>query len=206
MRHFKQKLRLTIYISTIFLSTLLLGFKLLTNPVHITGHLRKNPKDTSAYVGGITVIVKGNNKLIAKTFTDRHGNFELTFTPKNEKSFDFYCYGLAVDTQQFDTVLLTLTKYEGQTKVENYFICPDYDAKIGIQKAKVNFIDFDYWEGCETGKGKCKPLNFTRTKDEKNWYLILPCGGTETSINFSNSDNTFLQKQHLFYENCSPYL
>ena len=98
MRHFKQKLRLIIYISTILLATLLLGFKLLTTPVHITGHLRNNPKDTFANIKGIAVIVKGGNKVLAKTFTDRHGNFELTFTPEKEKSFDFYCYGLAVDT------------------------------------------------------------------------------------------------------------
>ena len=133
VRHFKQKLRLTIYISTIFLSTLLLGFKLLTNPVHITGHLRKNPKDTSAYVGGITVIVKGDNKLIAKTFTDRHGNFELTFTPKNEKSFDFYCYGLAVDTlliasvQTFESDTPDLTFYIPGIKKKNSLgqtLCP----------------------------------------------------------------------------------
>lgn len=91
-------MRLTIYISTILFATLLLGFKLLTNPVHITGHLKRNPKDTSAYVEGIAIIVKGDNKILAKTFTDRHGNFELTFTPEKEKSFDFYCYGLAVDT------------------------------------------------------------------------------------------------------------
>ena len=115
-------------------------------------------------------------------------------------------YSYKNNTKQYDTVLLTLTKYEGQTTIKNYFICPDYDAKIGIQKAKVNFIDFDYWEGCETGKGKCNPLNFTRTKDEKNWYLIMPCGGTETSITFSNSDKTFSQKQHLFFEKCLPYL
>ena len=91
-------MRLTIYISIIFLATLLLGFELLTYPVHITGHLRRNPKDTSAYISGIAVFVKGDNKVLAKTFTDKHGNFELTFTPKKEKSFDFFCNGLAVDT------------------------------------------------------------------------------------------------------------
>ena len=133
---------------------------------------------------------------IFKDFTD------TTFADTINVGYHFYKDNI----QLFDTVLLTLTKYEGQTKVENYFVCPDYDAKIGIQKAKVNFIDFEYWEGCEKGKGKCKPLNFTRTKDEKNWYLIMPCGGTETSINISNSDNTFSQKQHLFYEKCPPYL
>src|SRR5687768_16758191 len=89
VRHFKQTLRLTIYISTIIAATLLLGFRLLTNPVHITGHLKKNPKDTSAYVEGIAVIVKGDNKVLAHTFADRQGNFEVTFTPDKERSFDF---------------------------------------------------------------------------------------------------------------------
>jgi hypothetical protein len=133
---------------------------------------------------------------IIKDFTD------TTFADTINVGYYFYKDNI----QQFDTVLLTLTKYEGQTKIENYFICPDYDAKIGIQKAKINFIDFDYWEGCETGKGKCKPLNFTRTKDEKNWYLIMPCGGTETSITVSSSDKTFSEKQHLFHDKCPPFL
>ncbi len=108
--------------------------------------------------------------------------------------------------KQFDTVLLTLRKYEGQTTFENYFICPDYDAKLGIQKAKINFIDFNYWEACETGKETCKPLNFTRTIHDKNWYLIMPCGGTETSINISNLSKTFLKKQNLYHDKCPPYL
>jgi hypothetical protein len=110
------------------------------------------------------------------------------------------------NTQQFDTVFLTLAKYEGHSKVENYFICPDYDAKLGIQKARIVFIDSKYWADCETGKGKCNPLNFMRTKDEKNWYLLMPCGGTLTSITVSNSDNTFSQEQHLFHRNCPPFL
>ena len=133
---------------------------------------------------------------IIKDFTDS------TFADTINVGYYFY----KDNTQQFDTVLLTLTKYEGQTKVENYFICPDYDARIGIQKAKVNFIDFDYWESCETGKGKCIPLNFRRTKDEKNWYLIMPCGGTETNVKVSSSDKTFSQQQHLFHDKCPPFL
>ncbi|TAL41450.1 MAG: hypothetical protein EPN92_12940 [Chitinophagaceae bacterium] len=74
------------------------GYKLLTLPVNITGHLKKNPKDTSAYVEGLLVFVKGNSKVLAKTFTDKKGDFELTFTPNKEKSFDFYCNGVAIDT------------------------------------------------------------------------------------------------------------
>ena len=133
---------------------------------------------------------------IIKDFTD------TTFTDTINVGYYFY----KDNKQQFDTVLLTLTKYEGQTKIENYFICPDYDAKLGIQKAKVNFIDFKYWEDCETGKVVCKPLNFTRTKEEKNWYLIMPCGGTETSITVSSSDKSYSQQQHLYHDKCPPFL
>ena len=133
---------------------------------------------------------------IIKDFTD------TTFADTINVGYYFY----KDNTQQFDTVLLTLRKYEGQTKTENYFICPDYDAKLGIQKANIKFIDFDYWERCETGKGECKPLTFTRAKDEKNSYLIMPCGGTETSITVSSSDKTFSQEQHLFHDKCPPFL
>jgi hypothetical protein len=133
---------------------------------------------------------------IIKDFTD------TTFSDTINVGYYFY----KDNTQPFDTVLLTLTKYEGQTELKNYFICPDYDAKLGIQKAKVNFIDFNYWENCETRKGECKPLNFTRRKDEKNWFLIMPCGGTETKVTVSSSDKTFSQEQHLFHDKCPPFL
>ena len=113
-----QTLRLTIYISTIIAATLLLGFRLLTNPVHITGHLKRNPTDTSAYIEGIEVIVKGDNKFLAKTFTDRVGNFELTFTPDKEKSFDFYCFGLAVDT----LLVASVRTFESDTPDLTFYI------------------------------------------------------------------------------------
>lgn len=47
--------------------------------------------------------------------------------------------------------------------MKNYFVCPDYDGQTNIQKAKIEYIDFDYWEGCETGGSECKPLTFSRT-------------------------------------------
>ena len=93
VRHFKQTLRLTTYISTILFVTLLFGFNHLTNPVHISGHLKRNPKDTSsAYVEGIAVIVKGDNKILTHTVADKNGNFKVTFTPTKEKSFDFFVF------------------------------------------------------------------------------------------------------------------
>ena len=118
MRHFKQTLHLTIYISTIFFATLCLGFRLLTNPVTISGHLKKNPKDTSAYVDGLLVFVKGDNKILAKTFSDNKGDFEITFTPNQEKSFDFYCTGLGIDT----LLIASVTTFESDTPEMTFYI------------------------------------------------------------------------------------
>lgn len=103
-----------------------------------------------------------------------------------------------------DTVLLTLKKDGGKTSVKNYFICPDNDGKQGIKSTKIDFIDFAYWEACETGKGDCQPLTITRPKAEKNWYLMMPCGGTETAISITGQN--FNKKLHLHHDNCPPYL
>jgi len=114
---------------TIFTATLLLGFRIFTNPVIITGHLKKNPKDTSAYIENIVVFVKGDNKLLAKTLTDRKGNFTITFTPKDEKSFDFYCTGLAVDT----LLLSSVTSFESDTPEMTFYI-PGLHKKTSLGK------------------------------------------------------------------------
>jgi hypothetical protein len=113
-------------------------------------------------------------------------------------------YNYKQPDSNIDTVILTLKEYAGETTIENYFICPDYDGKANIQKAKIEFIDFDYWEGCETGEGECKPLTFTRTKAEKNWFLIMPCGGTETSVSVSGEG--FSTELELSHDNCPPCL
>ena len=148
MRHFTRKLRLTTYISTILVLTLLLAFRLSTNPITITGHLKTNLKDTSAYLEGISIIVKGNNKILAQTFTDRQGNFELTFTPDKEKSFDFYCYGLAVDTlliasiRTFESDTPDLTFYIPGVTKKNFLgqtLCPK--CKKGDKVYKIRYGD-----------------------------------------------------------------
>ncbi len=113
-------------------------------------------------------------------------------------------YNYKLPENNFSNVLLTFKKYDGQTTVKNYFICPEYDGTTNIQKAKIEFIDFDYWESCETGKGDCKPLTFSRTKNEQNWFLIMPCGGTETTISISGQ--AFNKELHLNNDNCPPYL
>ncbi len=117
MRHFKI-LRLIIYISTIFLSTILVGFRPLTNPVTISGHLKKSPKDTSAYVDILLVFVKGDNRILAKSVTNNNGDFEITFTPNKEKSFDFYCTGLGIDT----LLIASVTTFESDTPEMTFYV------------------------------------------------------------------------------------
>ena len=104
-----------------------------------------------------------------------------------------------------DTVLLNLTTYAGDTKTNNYYIFPNYDAVNGIEKVKLSYIDFDYWEGCETGKGECNPLTFTRDSVHEKWYLIMPCGGTQTDITFTASGQKSPIKQvSLGFPDCPP--
>ena len=177
MRHFKQTLRLTIYISTIFAATLLLGFRLFTNPITITGHLKKNPKDSSGFVEWVTVFVKSDNKILAKVLTDNKGDFKLTFTPENQKSFDFYCTGVGLDTllissvKTFESDTPEMTFYIPGLRKKNSLgktICPkcnkadkvykivysdgipdhfDDDTKVRKPNANPNIIDGEYYAG-----------------------------------------------------------
>jgi hypothetical protein len=125
--------------------TLLLGFRLLTNSVHITGHLKRNPKDTSAYVAGVAVIVKGDNKILAHTFADRQGNFEITFRPDKEKSFDFFVCGIAVDTmligsvKTFDSDTPEMTFYIPALRKRNFLgqmLCPKCNKADKVYKIR----------------------------------------------------------------------
>lgn len=104
-----------------------------------------------------------------------------------------------------DTALLNLTTYTGNTKTTDYYIFPDYDAKKGIEKVKISYVDFDYWEGCETGKGECKPLTFIRGTKDENWFLFMPCGGTATSVTLTASgQNNPIQKTNIGHSECPP--
>lgn|SRR5699024_2637767 len=106
--------------------------------------------------------------------------------------------------KDIDNVLLTIKEYDERPATKNNFICPNYDGKTYIQKVKLEFIDFNYWENCELGKDECKALTFTRTKKDQKWYLIMPCGGTETAITISGKN--FNEEIHLFHDDCPPLL
>ena len=106
------------FIASILIVVIFFGFKPLTNQVYITGHIKQNPKDTSAFVSHIIVFVKGDNKVLAKAVTDDNGNFDLSFTPNKEKSFDFFCYGVGVDTM----LIASVTTFESDTPEMTFFI------------------------------------------------------------------------------------
>ena len=95
-----------------------MGFKTPSNPVYITGHIRHNPKDTSAFLGELSVFVRGGVEILAKTNTDKNGNFKLTFTPTNEKSFEFFCYSPGTDS----ILLASIKSFESDTPEMTFYI------------------------------------------------------------------------------------
>ena len=102
----------------LFSGILTSGFKPFTNPLYITGHIKKDLKDSSTYVDHLMVFVKGRSKILAKAFTDNKGNFEMTFTPEKDKSFDFYCSGIGIDT----LLLASITTFESDTPTLIFYI------------------------------------------------------------------------------------
>lgn len=101
----------------------------MTNPVIIKGHLKNNPKDSSAFFDMVMVFVKGDNKILAKVLADNKGDFEMTFTPEKEKSFDFYCTGLGIDT----LLIASVTTFESDTPEMTFYV-PGQLKRNGIGK------------------------------------------------------------------------
>jgi hypothetical protein len=114
-------------------------------------------------------------------------------------------YGWNQNETAPDTALLTLTTYTGGTKTKDYYIFPEYNARKGIESVRISTVNFDYWEGCETGKSDCKPLKFVRTKKDENLFLFMPCGGTQTSVTLSASGKEEpIQKLRIVSSECPP--
>ena len=70
--------------------------------------------------------------------------------------------------------LLTIPSY-GQTKIN--------------KKVIVHTLDFAYLEGCETGKGDCKPIEIVRKSKTDSVILIFPSGGTESDVYLRSAKN-----------------
>lgn len=157
-------------------------------------------------------------QVLAKLITPGHGSkiyiarYKVIKVLKGTLSNDtinvgYYFYNDFQNTQ--DTSLLNLTIYNGITKIFDYYIFPDYDAKKGIEKVSISIVDFDYWEGCETGRTKCEPLTFIRGSKGVKWFLIMPCGGTSTTVTLSQQrgipkENEIIQKCEIYHTDCPP--
>ena len=105
--------------------------------------------------------------------------------------------------------LLTIEKQEGNFETQDYYIFPNYNIKEGIENVKISTVEFDYWESCETGKGECQPLKFTRSKKDEKWFMILPCGGTSTTVYLSEEQGIpnktdVIQKNQITAYECPP--
>lgn len=46
----------------------------------------------------------------------------------------------------------------------------------------VQTLGFDYSEGCETGKGDCKPIEIVRQNKQDTVLLVFPSGGTQSDV------------------------
>lgn len=103
-----------------------------------------------------------------------------------------------------EPVLLTLLKYDGKTSMKNYYHYPNYNALEGAEKVNVVRISRSYWEGCETGVGACEPLTFYRDSKLKKTFLLLPCGGTTTSVSLSSNKNGVFIENEWSAQNCPP--
>lgn len=103
-----------------------------------------------------------------------------------------------------EPVLLTLLEYDGKTSIKNYYHYPNYNALEGAEKVNVFRVSRSYWEGCETGAGTCEPLTFYKKSKLKKTFLLLPCGGTVTSVSLSSKENGISLKNEWRANDCPP--
>lgn len=101
-----------------FILPVITSFKLASHPVNIKGHLKKNPADTSADINAVTVFVKADDKKLAEAVTNDKGDFEMSFTAGDEKSFDFYCSAAGIDT----LLIASFKHFESDTPEITFFI------------------------------------------------------------------------------------
>ena len=53
----------------------------------------------------------------------------------------------------------------------------------------VQTLNFYYLEGCETGKGDCKPIEIFRQNKQDSVLLVFPSGGTQSDVYLHSTKN-----------------
>ena len=71
---------------------------------------------------------------------------------------------------------------------------------------KIEFtVDREYWEACETGLGDCAPLTLRRDSKQDSVLLVMPCGGTTTTVVLSGPGlEKPIQKVTVSSNDCPP--
>jgi hypothetical protein len=120
----------------------------------------------------------------------------------------YYFYKALKDPPKY--AVLSLATYEGGSLVSDDYTFPEYDQVSGTASAHVETIDFDYWEGCETGEGECEPLTFTRKPGIDRWFLMMPCAGNMGTVTLSKKMKVASGDEVIFTtaisaQECPPY-
>ncbi|MGN6402276.1 MAG: hypothetical protein ACTHMD_17585 [Flavisolibacter sp.] len=97
---------------------LLFGFVLFSYECDLKGHLRIHRNSTYSNLHDIEIFVKGNEKFLGKTKTDKKGNFNLFFLVNQEKAFLFYAVPVKGDT----ILLKTVTRFKSQTPAFTFYL------------------------------------------------------------------------------------
>ncbi|CAM4020193.1 Hypothetical transmembrane protein [Flavobacterium branchiophilum] len=114
------------YIILIFVVLLILSFKNIKNPVFINGHLKPKNAILKNDIVGLKIFIKADGQILAESYTDKNGDFNLTFTPENEKSFDFFCSGIGIGT----ILLKSVEKFESNNVEMNLNYTAKYKKNI----------------------------------------------------------------------------
>ncbi len=102
-----------------------------------------------------------------------------------------------------DTVLLTVIRHN-DTDIPS-FNFPEYDAKNNAEKVKLFVVYHDFMEGCETGQGLCEDQVFTRDFAGQPAFIIMPCGGTFSTVYLRHSSALLVQEKNVGAAECPPF-
>lgn len=101
-----------------------------------------------------------------------------------------------------ETAVITLEP----TNLKDYYTFPDFDASKNTDPVRVDSVDRNYWEGCETGMGDCRPLALSRNTATERWWLMVPCGGTFTTVRLHDENGKTLKELNIDHSQCPPVL
>ena len=102
-----------------------------------------------------------------------------------------------------DTVLLTVIRHNDSDIPSFNF--PEYDAKNNAEKVKLFVVYHDFMEGCETGQGLCEDQVFTRDFAGQPAFIIMPCGGTFSTVYLRHSSALLVQEKSVKAAECPPF-